>query len=128
VDPPAGHGGSAASAATPIVEIPDLAVLSYACNRQARTFATQIAVPRGGATVRVTRLSPRRMPPERLQPGERKRTLLAAASRERWELRSVTEPATTTAHVKIAYASRPKTRDCVVKVLHVDVRTRSHAP
>jgi hypothetical protein len=126
--PPPAAPAARAAAAVRIVAIPELATLSYACDRPARTFVTQIAVPKGGATVRVTRLGPTRGSPRRLQPGERMRTPPAAARTERWELRSVTEPETRTARVTIAYESRPETRDCVVEVLRLQVRTRSHAP
>ena len=58
-------GGGGAPPATRIIALPRLAVLSYVCNRPARTFATQIAVPRSGTSLEFTRLSPRR----RLAPG-----------------------------------------------------------
>lgn len=122
--PPAAQG---APAPARIIAIPDMAVLSYTCDRQARTFATRIAVPKDGATVKVTPLAPVRRAPERLQPGERMASPPAAARRERWELRSVTKPETRTALVTIEYESRPETRDCIVRVLRLQVRTRSHA-
>ena len=126
-EPPTRARGGGAPPATRIVALPRLAVLSYVCDRPARTFATQIAVPRMGTSLEFTRLSPRRMPTERLAPGRHWRSPSTAARRERWKLRSVDKLATTTARVTLVYESRPVTHDCVVKVLRVNVTTRSHS-
>ena len=107
--------------------LPRLAALSYVCDRPARTFATQISVPRDGTSLQVTRLSPQRTQPERLKPGQRLSGPRAAAGRERWMLRAVDKLATTTAHVTVVYESRPVTHDCGAKGKWLKVTTRSHA-